>query len=258
MIGTVPTQVGLLTALAFLSLQNNSLSGDLQFTSNLQRLTALLANTNSFDTLPPRETIERATELLLSVNEMTGELPRDLQAPNLETFTVERNMITGEIPPSFMSLTDCRFFGNFVLQCLNESAPAVGMCTTGGCKDSSVASTLPLIVEFTTAVNSDDSRPTISRTNDTTAAREMNSPEEKTSNTILFVITAAVIVVCLLFIALAYKKLRNNSKNAKSSELGISMKASISEGSNAAIYNPITSVQEVSPVYGESSFGTLQ
>ena len=84
LVGTIPPEIGNLTALSFLSLGDNRLTGEIP--PEVGNLTSL-------------------TTLLLHDNELTGRLPRELgKLTALRMFSINRNKLSSDIPPEVMAL----------------------------------------------------------------------------------------------------------------------------------------------------------
>ena len=89
-VGTIPTEIGWLTNLAWLNIHSNSILGTIP--SELGLLTKL-------------------TYLSVTHNQLTGTLPTELGLLTLlTTFNFMENSITGDVPQNFCSINFRRFF----------------------------------------------------------------------------------------------------------------------------------------------------
>ena len=108
--GTIPTQLGQLTKLQYLNLNNNELSGTIP--TELRRLTKLtgldLGNNRLTGTIPTQ--LGQLTELRylnLHDNQLTGTIPTQLgQLTKLTALYLDSNELSGEIPAELGSLTN--------------------------------------------------------------------------------------------------------------------------------------------------------
>ena len=108
--GTIPTQLGQLTELQYLNLNNNELSGTIP--TELRRLTKLtgldLGNNRLTGTIPTQ--LGQLTELRylnLHDNQLTGTIPTQLgQLTKLTALYFDSNELSGEIPAELGSLTN--------------------------------------------------------------------------------------------------------------------------------------------------------
>ena len=108
--GTIPTQLGQLTELQYLNLNNNELSGTIP--TELRRLTKLtgldLGNNRLTGTIPTQ--LGQLTELRylnLHDNQLTGTIPTQLgQLTKLTALYLDSNELSGEIPAELGSLTN--------------------------------------------------------------------------------------------------------------------------------------------------------
>ena len=107
--GTLPAEIGNLSALTSINLAHNSLSGSIP--SELGNLSKLQSLTLGYNTLtgPIPATLGRLTELrllLLSSNQLGGSIPSEIgDLANLKDLFLEVNELSGEIPSSISKLT---------------------------------------------------------------------------------------------------------------------------------------------------------
>ena len=107
LVGGLPSQLGDLTALTELFVSaNTNLSGPLPASmANLVLLERFWANNNKLSgTLAPVANLSKLRELVLSVNQFTGE-PNIPPSPDLELLQLDNNLLTGTIPASISSRT---------------------------------------------------------------------------------------------------------------------------------------------------------
>ncbi|GAB5523477.1 MAG: hypothetical protein Roseis2KO_13490 [Roseivirga sp.] len=113
--GTLPTEIGDLSALRGLVLGGNELRGGLPAElGNLTELEALILRDNDFGGSIPVElaNLTKLFELNLAINNLTGGIPTELGALTLlQTLSLNSNELTGEIPPGLSALTDLRELG---------------------------------------------------------------------------------------------------------------------------------------------------
>ncbi|MBI2212828.1 MAG: hypothetical protein HYU52_04205 [Acidobacteria bacterium] len=108
--GTIPTEIGNLTALYDLFLSaNTKLTGPLPPTlANLVNLERFWANNNELNgTLAPVATLPKLTELVLSANAFTGDVVVP-SSPDLSALNLDNNQLSGAIPASITSRTKLR------------------------------------------------------------------------------------------------------------------------------------------------------
>ena len=136
--GTLPSELGFLTALKKLRLSNNNLTGELPIElGNMESLEFLHLNNNAFTGQIPNElgqlsalrqlhlnnnqlngnisselsNASQLTHLDLSQNRLTGQIPNEFSSlVNLEIFKIYLNEIEGNIPASFQNLTNLSDF----------------------------------------------------------------------------------------------------------------------------------------------------
>ena len=103
--GTIPTQLGQLTALTYLSLYANILQGKIPTQlGRLTRLKDLVLSMNSLTGTIPTHLgrLTTLTNLYLSQNDLTGTIPLALtQLINLEDLWLFKNNLTGQVPLGF-------------------------------------------------------------------------------------------------------------------------------------------------------------
>lgn len=113
--GTLPTEIGDLSALRGLILGGNELKGGLPAQlGDLTELEALILRDNEFSGSIPVElgSLTKLFELNLAINSLTGGIPTELGALTmLETLSLNSNDLTGEIPVALASLTNLNGLG---------------------------------------------------------------------------------------------------------------------------------------------------
>ncbi|XP_077229623.1 uncharacterized protein LOC143862455 [Tasmannia lanceolata] len=109
LVGSITPNIGNLSLLRFLHLQNNKLTGFLPGRiADLFRLKVLNVSSNSIEGSLPLN-LSRCLELTvleMSGNMISGQIPTDLGLlPKLQVLTLSRNLLFGEIPPSIGNIT---------------------------------------------------------------------------------------------------------------------------------------------------------
>ena len=114
MSGSLPPEIGQLSALQHLDLQGNLLSGSLPpEIGQLSALQQLHLPDNLLDEPIPAEIgqLSALQYLTLEGNRISGSIPVEIgQLANLDTLRLGENHLTGEIPPSIGQLTRLKFF----------------------------------------------------------------------------------------------------------------------------------------------------
>ncbi len=110
--GSIPAEIGSLTALSYLRLNNNALTGDIPpELGDLVNLENLQLYSNALTGPIPTElrSLTALRSLSLGGNELTGPVPTELgNLTNLENLQLYSNALTGPIPTELASLTDLR------------------------------------------------------------------------------------------------------------------------------------------------------
>ena len=108
--GSIPTELGSLTALRYLRLNNNALTGSIPTElGNLSNLESLTLYGNALTGLIPTElgSLTALRYLSLGGNELTGSIPTELgNLSNLESLQLYGNKLTGPIPTELGSLSN--------------------------------------------------------------------------------------------------------------------------------------------------------
>ena len=124
---SIPSELGSLTALTTLNLDDNRLRGGLPpELGNLTALTELLLNDNSFSgSIPPElGSLTALTDLLLYENSFSGSIPPELRSLTaLTTLDFYDNIFTGSIPPELGKLTSLTILG-LGINSLSGSVPS--------------------------------------------------------------------------------------------------------------------------------------
>jgi Leucine-rich repeat (LRR) protein len=109
MVGTLPPEIGQLTALEFLRLSQNSLAGDIPVELwNLGQCKVLMLGSNDFTgSLPAAvENMASLESLQMQINELTGPLPSQLgNLPELNYLDLAYNNIDGALPAELGNLS---------------------------------------------------------------------------------------------------------------------------------------------------------
>lgn len=127
--GTLPPDLSSLTQLRYLYLQENQFSGDVPAVIfSLPGLIRVnLAGNNLSGQIPPAfNNLTQLATLLLEDNRLTGEIP-ELNLPNLKQFNVSNNLLNGTIPEKLGGFPASSFAGNSLcglplLSCSNSNA----------------------------------------------------------------------------------------------------------------------------------------
>ena len=108
--GTIPTQIGLLSSLQHLRLEDNRLTGPLPAElGNLASLQTLVVRRNLLTgTIPPfLGVLQQLQGLALDSNRLTGGIPEELsRLPSLIELHLHDNVMGGQLPGSLNSLSD--------------------------------------------------------------------------------------------------------------------------------------------------------
>ena len=108
--GEISDSLGNLSNLTTLNLNNNSLSGEIPNSlGNLPNLTTLNLDNNSLSGEIPNSlgNLSNLTTLSLDNNSLSGEIPNSLgNLPNLTTLNLDNNSLSGEIPNSLGNLSN--------------------------------------------------------------------------------------------------------------------------------------------------------
>ena len=125
--GEIPSELGGLSNLKFLYLYNNRLTGEIPSElgglSNLEVLD--LDNNQLTGEIPPElGGLSNLRNLYLDNNQLTGEIPPELGGlSNLEVLSLDNNRLTGEIPPELGGLSKLTLLflrGNELTGCIPE------------------------------------------------------------------------------------------------------------------------------------------
>ena len=107
--GEIPMELGNLSKLQTLWLFNNQLTGKIPTElGNLSNLTQLILHANQLTGEIPTElgNLSNLTQLILHANQLTGEIPTELgNLSNLQRLNLHDNQLTGELPQSLTGLT---------------------------------------------------------------------------------------------------------------------------------------------------------
>ena len=108
--GSIPSEIGKLTNLTYVTLLGNQLTGSIPpEVGNLTSLIKLNLGTNQLTgSIPPEiGKLTNLTHLMLNVNQLTGEIPTEVgNMTNLEGLGLAFNQFTGEIPQEVGNLTN--------------------------------------------------------------------------------------------------------------------------------------------------------
>ena len=126
--GDLPPELGNLTHLRWLSLQENQLTGVIPAElGNLAQLSDLTLRFNQLSGQIPPElgNLSSLRSLFLDNNQLTGQIPPELgKLHNLEKLWLHGNQLSGEIPPELGKLTNLKsvlLYGNQFTGCLPDS-----------------------------------------------------------------------------------------------------------------------------------------
>ena len=110
LVGTIPPEIGNLTAVTYLSLIQNNLSGPIpNENGNLINLTKLALTSNQLSNSIPPEigNLSNLKFLGLEVNNLSGSIPVEIgNLTNLTLLTVNQNNLSGAIPVELFNLTN--------------------------------------------------------------------------------------------------------------------------------------------------------
>ena len=135
--GTLPTEIGNLSALTDLTLSNNLLSGTIPTEiANLANVNWLLLDNNFFSGTIPTElgNLTNLTDLSLSGNRLTGPIPTEFgNLTRLDWLIIHKNLLSGTIPTELGNLTSLSNF-RISQNLLTGSIPAeiADLSTTAG------------------------------------------------------------------------------------------------------------------------------
>jgi len=127
--GSIPPEIGCLTNLEYLSLENNQLTGSIPpEIGNLTGLTTLNLWGNQLSGEIPVEigNLTNLTYLTLTSNQLTGEIPVEIgNLTNLTGLYLGWNQLTGEIPPEIGNLENLTYLYLYFNQLTGEIPQAV-------------------------------------------------------------------------------------------------------------------------------------
>ena len=107
LVGTIPTELGVLDKLEKLWLNDNSLTRTIP--SEIWLLTSLVNlnfSENSLSgTIPPLPQIPTLKTMRISANKLTGTIPPDIFTPSIERILIGKNYLTGTIPTEIGNLS---------------------------------------------------------------------------------------------------------------------------------------------------------
>ncbi|MFK7954353.1 MAG: leucine-rich repeat domain-containing protein, partial [Ekhidna sp.] len=110
--GSVPTTIGALTALSDMNLLGNSFSGTIPTAINsLVNLTSIQLQSNQFTgTIPDFSSLTGLTNFAVSSNNLTGQIPEYLGSlQSLNQLFLSGNQLTGNVPDTLGTLLDLTF-----------------------------------------------------------------------------------------------------------------------------------------------------
>jgi len=155
--GNIPSEIGNLTNLYYLSMLNNQLTGNIPSElGSLSNLTTLWLGNNQLNGSIPAEldNLSNLTTLLLINNQLTGNIPAELgNLTNLTGLNISSNYISGCFPDNLTSLctqlTTQDFGNNFAASWEDFCNTAAGICDLGETYDILVPTNYSGYVEVT-------------------------------------------------------------------------------------------------------------
>lgn len=133
LVGTIPPEIGHLTAMRELHLSRNQLSGSIPIEiGNLTHLTNLTLNHNQLSGSIPTEigNLINLQRLYLSLNTLSGSIPGEIgKLTNLTNLSLNQNQLSGTIPIELFNLTNLSSLLLNVNQLSGSLPPEIGNLT---------------------------------------------------------------------------------------------------------------------------------
>eukprot|EP00300_Choanocystis_sp_HF-7_P007940 c15604_g1_i1.p1 GENE.c15604_g1_i1~~c15604_g1_i1.p1 ORF type:complete len:1139 (-),score=210.16 c15604_g1_i1:23-2932(-) len=151
--GSLPTQLGLLTELTTLFLNNNSFVGPIpkQICTDIALSEINLSDNELTGTIPAQLTrLKNLTILFLSQNHFSGSIPREVASiKNMLIFEISRNQISGTVPHQFGLATQLRSLlldHNFISGTIPEQLRTLSFLANLNLANNLISGMLPTVI----------------------------------------------------------------------------------------------------------------